>query len=333
MKKYIVFTIILFLLGVSGATYYQSLDADTLSGDALYADEEEVYVYETEVDGPQDCASFEVYDAEQKVCSFECRSEEECSDIEDSIDEEFASWTDELEKNKTPIIENNSITDAKIVATYAVNPTENILLQTGVDDQKYRDIWNSIKNMSPDALSNTYIETYEVFNEPNDDTLAFVDDEDGNGQWRIGINLAGYTSSTEAENKTTIIHELGHIISLNTSQVNPEVENCPNLKLQEGCANATAAINAFWHTYWKGLSNPAFDESTFVTEYATTDVTEDFAETFAFFVLGKESSLGDTIKDQKIRLFYSFPELVAIREEMREALSKGVIRKRSATVQ
>lgn len=185
--------------------------------------------------------------------------------------------------------------------------------------------------MSPDALSNTYIETYEVFNDPNDDTLAFVDDEDGNGQWRIGINLAGYTSSTEAENKTTIIHELGHIISLNTSQVNPEVENCPNLKLEEGCANATAAINAFWDRYWNGVSNPEFDENKFVTEYATTDVTEDFAETFAFFVLGKESSLGDTIKDQKIRLFYSFPELVAIREEMREALSQGVIRKRSAT--
>lgn len=327
MKKYLAILAIGILAGAGGLYAYSHLNLNQNE----YNNQDEMadtQVYETDVEGPSDCASFEKYDAKRKVCSFECTTDVQCEDMQAKADAEFAQWSDELKNDQSPVAEKKIEDGQGKEASYAVTTGEQITLKSGKDSEVYRDIWNNIKSLSPDDLTDKYIETYEVYNNPNDDTLAFVDDDDGNGKWRISINLAGYKSSTERENKTTIIHELGHIISLNTSEVDPNVANCVNLKLDEGCANKGSAINAFWNNYWKGVTNPQYDENKYVDEYATTDVTEDFAETFAFFVLGKQEDLGDSVKDQKIKLFYSFPDLVAIRTEMRNNMSKDIIRAR-----
>ncbi len=322
MKKYLPYLALGIVLVALGALYFFPPSQDASSDQFA-----EFQIYEVDAENAGECASFETFDPERKTCSFECASEYECQDLQRRADDEFAAWTDELGQDQTPVSESKISDDADRIASYSVQSAERITLKDGEDKAEYQAIWNSIKSLSPDSLSNTYIETYEIFN-TNDDTLAFVDDDDGNGKWRIAINLAGYKSSTERENKATIIHELGHIISLNTSQVDPDATNCPNLKLDEGCAHKDSAINAFWNKYWKGITNPEFDDNTFVTEYAASNETEDFAETFAFFVLGKDTGLSNSVKDQKIKLFYSFPELVAIRNEMRQALSTDIIRAR-----
>lgn len=310
------------VIGSSAAVYLY------LNPSEAFGETSEINVYETEVDGPSDCASFETYDATQKICRFECSTETECNDLQKQADEEFANWTDELEKNKAPVTKKNFTEESDRVAAYRVTPTEKIVLTSGQDKPQYQDIWNDIKSLSPDYISDKYIDSYEVFNNTSDDTLAFVADEDGNGKWTVGINLAGYTASTKRENKMTIIHELGHIISLNSSQVNPDAGNCPNLVLDEGCADKDSAINIFWTKFWKGIQEPEFDQNKFVTEYAATNVTEDFAETFAFFVLEKDSGFGNSIKDQKIKSLYAHAELVEIRKQMRSTLVRDVIRAR-----
>ena len=94
------------------------------------------------------------------------------------------------------------------------------------------------------------------------------------------------------------------------------------------CAIKNSAINIFWSKFWKGVQEPEFDQNKFVTEYAATSETEDFAETFAFFVLEKDSGFGNSIKDQKIKSLYSHPELVEIRKQMRSTLVRDVIRAR-----
>ena len=58
---------------------------------------EEKIIYETDVDGPDDCSSYEKYDARKKVCSYECIDETECSSIQSQIDAELAGWTESLE--------------------------------------------------------------------------------------------------------------------------------------------------------------------------------------------------------------------------------------------
>ena len=94
----------------------------------------------------------------------------------------MATWTDELSNTKSPVQEKNIKGDDKsLKAEYAVSKGEIITLQTGKDSTEYQNIWGEIKDLSPDSLSDKYIEQYQVFDNKNDDTLAFVDDEDGNG--------------------------------------------------------------------------------------------------------------------------------------------------------
>ena len=60
-----------------------------------------------------------------------------------------------------------------------------------------------------------------------------------------------------------------------------------------------------------------------MTEYAATNPSEDFAESFMVFVLKEKpaKSTADFIhKDQKILFFYDFPELVEIRDFIRNNL-------------
>jgi hypothetical protein len=214
-------------------------------------------------------------------------------------------------------------------ATYSVSSGEKIAFKTGKDSEEFRKIWDEIAALSPNNISDKYIESYELFDDANNDTLAFVDDADENGKWRIAVNVGARKNESLREQKATLVHELGHIITLNRSQV-VKANSCPNLDLAEGCANANSYVNTFYNKYWKGVKAPAtFSASKFVTEYAATEPVEDLAESFAFFVMEKDQDkLGNEVKDQKIKHFYQFPDLVAIRAEMREALGRDIVRAR-----
>lgn len=334
MKKIITgIAVILLLLGAyifftneTESTYY---DVDLSQMRETTGAPRELISYETEVDGPEECSSFEQYDADAGVCYFECATEQECADIQSGIDDELAGWADEESKDQSPMSEEVS-GDASTLASYAVSSGEKIRLESGTDAQEYKTLWSEISQLSPDNISNSYIETYEVYDDAQSDTLAFVDDEDQNGKWRIAVNLAGRRDSSEREQKATIIHELSHIITLNTSQVKPNFTTCNTYELPEGCTNSNSYINTFYTAYWKGVSSPAqYDSNKFVTEYAATEPVEDLAETFAFFVLERDKEeLGNQIKYQKIKMLYNYPELVQIRKDMRNELAKDIVRAR-----
>jgi hypothetical protein len=102
----------------------------------------------------------------------------------------------------------------------------------------------------------------------------------------------------------------------------------------EGAFAESSYLNRFYQRFWKGhdadwSADSARDQSSevydrhpdsFVTEYAATDPSEDFAESFAWFVLGRRPT-SQTERAAKLRFFYDFPELVRDREVMRAALS------------
>ena len=295
--------------------------------------EEDVRVYETDAESADDCASFETFDEENSTCSFECTNKQECSNLQTQADEEFTDWSKELSQDKAPVEEKTiPANDKSQKAGYKVSTGENITLVFGKDSQEYRKIWDDIKSISPDYISDKYIEEFQIFDNGKDDTLAFVHDDDRNGKWTIGVNLTGRKSSSEREQKATIIHELGHIISLNTSQINPNIsENaCKTYFINEGCADANSYAYYFKKNFWKNTNQgQEYNENKFVTEYASSEPLEDLAESFAFFVLGKgQSFLGDSMKDQKMKMFYNYPELVQVREEMRKSLSVEIVRAR-----
>ncbi|WP_156299101.1 hypothetical protein [Streptobacillus canis] len=63
------------------------------------------------------------------------------------------------------------------------------------------------------------------------------------------------------------------------------------------------------------------NKDVFVTSYAANNLFEDFAETFAFFVLNKFPQ-EDSIKSSKIKYFYSKPELLKLKAEILENIMK-----------
>lgn len=306
-----------------------------LSHTDMSSDTQDTHIYEIEADSKDDCSSFETYDEEKKVCYYECNNDTECKDIEKSINQEIGQWTDDNEKAVLQGEKDNN-EEKTVTASYDVDNKENITLRKGKAGAMDMVIWKHISAISPEALTTHYIEHFEVFDDKKSDVLAFVDDADGNGKWRIAVNLSGYTSSTIRERNMTIVHELGHIVALNSSQINTQEEesSCHYYFIDEGCAKASSYINEFVHLFWKkgkGASRKEaqgiYTKDDFVTEYAATNAVEDMAESFAYFVIdGKQN--GNVVKDKKINFYYSYPDLVSMRETMRKGISSDVIRAR-----
>jgi hypothetical protein len=160
----------------------------------------------------------------------------------------------------------------------------------------------------------------------------------------------------DTENKQdftfTLIHEYGHLLTLNAEQVkvaehvfyNPEdddayfeaLDNCSTYFTGEGCAKPDSYFYLFYDEFWADTYDEwlaiemiedddayydALDvffagrEDEFVTEYAMTNPGEDIAESWAVFVTHPKPA-GDMIAEEKVLFFYQFPELVELRSEI-----------------
>lgn len=150
----------------------------------------------------------------------------------------------------------------------------------------------------------------------------------------------------------TLIHEQGHLLTLNSEQVPPsqavfdnpddetiyesEVSACPQYFTGEGCSNPSSYINEFFSRFWTPLYaewqeiDAELDEDTryslledfyktyqdqFLTDYAPTSPAEDVAESWAFFVLAPKPEQ-TSIANEKILFFYEYPELVELRMQI-----------------
>jgi hypothetical protein len=295
------------------------------------------YVYETDADSVDECSSYEEYDAERKVCYFECADENECSDIEKSITTELDTWSDEeYDTSEKPVQEDDL--EKSITETYNILSNEVIKNTSGTSTEKGIAMWKHIKEISPDTLSNQFLEEYVVFNDPESDTLAFVDDIDGNGKWRIAVNQAGYDDSSVKERNLTIVHELSHVITLNNKQLQAKDQSsCKTYFTDEGCAQASSYLYQFVSKFWPlaerqlvtNGKTPPYTKSQFVTEYATTNPEEDIAESFAYFVVeGTLPTEPKNIQEQKVTFFSHYPEAMAIRDTMRQGLISDIVRAR-----
>lgn len=321
------------LLAVAGGYLYFTQEENSIQ---YNQEQSEVLVYETEAESADDCSSYEQYDAESGVCFYECEDELTCENIAKDIDAEIATWYEDgaqITDIKEEAMENTS--DA-LRAEYRVSKWEKITLKNGDSSQDDEELWNLIRKISPNWLSDAYVDTFQVFDDPQDDTLAFVDDEDNNGTWRIGINRATFSESTEREKYKTIVHELGHIITLNTTQFDNE-GTCSGVQIEEWCLSPTAYITLFAERFWsdedriesEGENNTLYEKksSHYVSEYASTNFVEDIAESFSYFVFSGKTNPG-SVAAQKIAFFEQFPELVKIKNEMLSGVKYNMVRAR-----
>lgn len=202
------------------------------------------------------------------------------------------------------------------------------------DVARHFEMWDFVTRLIP-LEARSKITQFEVFH-GEDDVQGYVlpPNENDLSEWRFGlaIDIANNLGEIDFQNLFTYValHEYGHILTLNDQQVVAGKESgCNTYFTGEGCSDEDAYLTRFYNLGWKDIANdPVIDEpedlynkypNRFVTAYAATNPGEDIAEVFSFFVAMEGKSAGDKILDQKINLFYEFPELVTLRENIRKS--------------
>lgn len=211
-------------------------------------------------------------------------------------------------------------------------------------------IWEFFTALIPTDFR-TYLVEFQVMTDGEDEILASVyQTTESAYEWGLEVDVMDIDDTYEFF--ATLVHEYGHLLSLNPSQVEPsvaifndpedddvyyaEADACPNYFPGEGCSKADSYINLFVEAFWNDLYDEWLDvdniededkyydaldqfyydhEAEFVSDYAVTNPDEDFAETFSVFVM-EPTPDGNTVAEEKILFFYRFPELVALRDNI-----------------
>jgi hypothetical protein len=211
-------------------------------------------------------------------------------------------------------------------------------------------IWHYFASIMPSA-ERELVARFSIFTDGRGNHLAAVSPMSSEPeQWILQVDILD--SESYYELTYTLLHEQGHLLTLNTKQVLPsmaifefpdnetvrkqETEACPQYFTGEGCSEPDSYINQFFNRFWQYLYEEweqidlERDKDTratllkdfyqtyqdqFLSNYAATSPVEDIAESWAFFVLSPKPEL-NSIANEKILFFYEHPELVERRTQI-----------------
>jgi hypothetical protein len=214
----------------------------------------------------------------------------------------------------------------------------------------HENIWRYYAALIP-ARERTNLNEFIIYTDGKDEGLAAVSQSlTDPTRWDLMVDIV---DAEEPQNLTfTLVHEFGHLLTLNADQVEPnwqvfnnpddpdifyeESLSCPNYFVYEGCTNPNSYMNLFFEQFWYEIY-PEWEEidleedddryyellddfyyryeDRFITDYAATNPEEDIAESFSYFIL-TEAPSGESIAEQKVLFFYQFPELIQLREQI-----------------
>lgn len=63
-------------------------------------------------------------------------------------------------------------------ALYSVSRGEKITLTSGKDSDQNQSFWNEVAELSPDSLSDNYIDSFELYSDASSDVIAYVVDDE-----------------------------------------------------------------------------------------------------------------------------------------------------------
>ncbi|HSG45773.1 MAG TPA: hypothetical protein VLA72_21730 [Anaerolineales bacterium] len=250
--------------------------------------------------------------------------------------------------------------EIQYIVTYTVNGDQ-------LSDPYYEDVTNDLQDEQDDSSTHefvweyftalipadkrTFIAEYSITTDGVDNTLAAVTQTYNDPkEWVLEVDILDINDTYTLT--FTLVHEFGHLLTLNAEQVPPservfnnpdnsdiyesERADCLEYFPGEGCSIASSYINVWHDQFWVDIYdewdeiNYAEDDDTyyemlddfyykyedqFVTDYAATTPEEDIAESWSFFVLAPKPT-GNSIADQKVLFFYDYPEFVQLREEI-----------------
>lgn len=302
---------------------------------------------------------------------------EQIEDLQAQLDEQLAQEQGEVAKDKEVDAKTNTASewshDRGEKELFASSEIQLDLLSDDYDvrtflvrnDRLYEDyqwtkntrsdgyrIWQIFADILTDEWVAENIRQYNTYRDPDGSLLGFV--------WQVrndepSWGLAMDVSRADFENPewvrdmiVVLIHEAGHIVTLESEQANRKVTYASECTKQDGwfygsgCALEDSYLaefgNRFWNNtevrFYNDLQDLEGDERTeaiddfyekygdeFVTRYAVTSPLEDIAESFTNYILMAEPT-GNTIAERKLRFFSEYPELVELRENMRERIEE-----------
>lgn len=293
-----------------------------------------------------DCFYMESYDKENKKCISRIP---QTSPMQKAIAKrmnhigqyapEFTEQNNALTHDETQNIFTYEILKQAIVNPFP-HPNEK-LLQVYGDKKVHWKIWKAITKMYPKKYREE-IQLFRIFSDGAGKETARVGllqmpRQKNTSAWGIAVDPAD-----RDDLPYTLLHELAHILIESPQERAREARflSCTNSGEKTSIRNSYFRLFAeqFWENppslLKRGLGGvpegnifdlpPAQLEEIakeygpfFITEYATKNVTEDFAETFAHFVLLERPEENKTILDQKLTFFWQFEEMQRLRDSLR----------------
>ncbi len=218
-------------------------------------------------------------------------------------------------------------------------------------------IWHFVASVIPPD-ERAQVSYFYVYTDGLGGSLGSISQGNDPDVWSLNLDIVD--SADFPSLATTVVHELGHLLSLNDSQVpvdqalldHPndgqvyarEAAACPTYFTRQGCSLPDSYLNRFFQSFWPAVYDEwkAIDAETdeqardrelsrfydeqpgqFVSRYAVTRPAEDLAESWLFFILAPRPA-GKGLAEQKIAFFYAYPELVSLRTEMLDHLCQYV---------
>ncbi len=215
------------------------------------------------------------------------------------------------------------------------------------DLEKHLHIWEMFTYLIPEK-ERQMLSGFLIFTDGFGETLAHVEPDryDLNFLW-LGVDIVDADQSMEL--KVTLLHEFAHLITLEKSQMDMNVEvayadeddeihrlaeaACAYYFVEGmGCTKKDSYLYTFYSEFWIDIvdewreRNVAKDEDEvelffydyedrFVTDYAATSPEEDIAETWTYFILSPLPH-GTEIWEQKIQFFHQYPEQLKLRVDI-----------------
>ena len=226
---------------------------------------------------------------------------------------------------------------------------DELYLEWQEDRAKHEAIWEVVSTLfPPDFLD--LIAYMEIVTDGVDETMGAIEGVDDIDEelYILSLDIIDlYDDHEEIVLQVlveTILHELGHLITLNETQVNPveyEDANPDTYYTDYGDTREDSYLNLFFRRFWVDIYDQWSElaeieddlereealenfyekhKSKFVSDYAVTDPDEDIAETMMMFILNDKPN-GRNMAEQKILFLYEFPELMELRDEIRSVLN------------
>ena len=211
-------------------------------------------------------------------------------------------------------------------------------------------IWNYFAAIVPPE-ERKYLTEFAVVSDGKGEILGAVSPTyDNPSLWALEVDILDADDNYGLT--FTLMHEYGHLVTLNATQVPPNrrvffspddneiydqaVAACTQYFTGEGCSNPNSYINDFFNRYWLdfytewqeidmiGDEDEYYNrlddfyetyQDQFLTDYSATSPAEDIAEAWSFFILSPKPEL-DSIANEKVLFFYEYPELVVLREKI-----------------